>query len=71
MLMGAPIFFAVGVASLLRPFFVIAISKLYTDVIPVDVEAGPSVAEDEKVIDIPAIVFVMLLCFLVTFYFAS
>ena len=71
MLMGAPIVFAVGVTSLLRPFFVIAISKLYTDVIPVDVEAGPSVAEDEKIIDIPAIVFVMLLCFLVTFYFAN
>ena len=71
MLMGAPIFFAVGVTSLLRPFFVIAMSKLYTDVIPVDVEAGPSVAEDEKIIDVPAIVFVSLLAFMLTSYFAN
>jgi hypothetical protein len=71
MLMGAPVFFAVGVTSLLRPFFVIAISKLYTDVIPVDVEAGPSIADAETVVDVPAIVFVMLLGFLITFYLSS
>jgi hypothetical protein len=71
MLMGAPIFFAVGVTSLLRPLFVIAVSKLYTDVIPVDVETGPSIAEAETVIDIPAIAFVMLLGFLLTLYFSA
>ena len=71
LLMGAPIFFAVGLTSLLRPFFVLAVAKLYTDVIPVDVEAGPSVAEAETIVDIPAMAFVMAICFLLTFYFAS
>jgi len=71
LLLGAPIFFAVGVMSLLRPVFVIAISKLYTDVIPVDVEDKMSVADAETVVDIPVIIFVTLLCFLLTLYVSS
>jgi hypothetical protein len=70
-LMGAPVFFAVGVTSLLRPLFVIVIAKIYTEVIPVNVEGGLTVVEPEKTVDIPLIVFVMLLCFALTLYAAS
>jgi hypothetical protein len=70
-LIGAPVFFAVGVTSLLRPLFVIVIAKIYTEVIPVNVEGGLTVVEPEKTVDIPLIVFVMLLCFMLTLYLAS
>ncbi len=71
LLMGAPVFFAVGVTALLRPLFVIVIAKIYTEVIPVNVEAGLTVVEPEKTVDIPLIVFVMLLCFVLTLYLST
>jgi hypothetical protein len=70
-LVGMPIVLAAGVACLLRPLFVVAITKLYTDVIPVDVEGGRSVAEAESVIDVPVIAFVIALVFLLTLYVSS
>jgi hypothetical protein len=70
-LVGVPIVLAAGVACLLRPLFVVAITKLYTDVIPVDLEGTRSVAEAENVVDVPVVVFVIALVFLLTLYFSS
>jgi hypothetical protein len=67
-LVGMPVMLAAGVACLLRPVFVVAVTKLYTDVIPVNVEGAPSIAEAEHVVDLPVIVFVVALGFLVTLY---
>ena len=72
LLMGAPIFLAVGATSLLRPLFVIAVSKLYTDVIPVHVEVERTVvAEPENQIDWPMLVFAMLFGIMAALYFFS
>jgi hypothetical protein len=70
-LVGMPIVLAAGVACLLRPLFVVAITKLYTDVIPVDVEGTRSIADAEHVVDVPVIVFVIALVFLLTLYLSS
>lgn len=70
LLMGAPIFVAVGVTSMIRPIFVIAVSKLYTDVVPVNVEIeGTVVVEPANEIEWPTLVFSMLLGVLVALYF--
>jgi hypothetical protein len=71
-LMGAPIFIAVGVISLIRPIFVLAISKLYTDVVPVNVEIeGTVVVQPANEIDWPTLVFAMLLGIVLALYFTS
>ena len=71
-LMGAPIFFAVGVVSLIRPVFVLAISKLYTDVVPVNVEVeGTVTAESPTEIDWPTLIFAMLTGVTLALYFTS
>lgn len=71
-LMGAPIFIAVGLVSLIRPIFVIAISKIYTDVVPVNVEIeGTVVVQPENEIDWPTLVFAMLLGIVLALYFTS
>lgn len=72
LLMGAPIFVAVGATSLLRPLFVIAVSKLYTDVVPVDVEMERTVvAESENAIDWPMLVFAVLFGIAAALYLVS
>jgi len=71
-LMGAPIFVAVGVVSLIRPVFVIAISKLYTDVVPVNVEIeGTVTVESGTEIDWPTLIFAMLTGITLALYFTS
>jgi hypothetical protein len=70
-LVGSPIVMAAGVACLVRPVFVVAITKLYTDVIPVDVDGAPSIAEAENALDVPVIIFVIALVFLLTLYLSS
>jgi hypothetical protein len=66
--MAVPIFVAVGAtAVLVRPFFLVMVSKLYTDVINIDSEAGTP-APDTK-FDALAFVFAILLCVLLAFYF--
>jgi hypothetical protein len=71
-LMGAPIFFAVGIVSLIRPLFVLAISKLYTDVVPVNVEfEGTVTAHASTEIDWPTLIFAMLTGITVALYFTS
>jgi hypothetical protein len=67
-LMAVPIFVAVGAtAVLVRPFFLVMVSKLYTDVITIDSEASTP-APDTK-FDTRAFVFAILLCVLLAFYF--
>jgi hypothetical protein len=71
-LMGAPIFIAVGIISLIRPIFVLAISKLYTDVVPVNVEIeGTVVVQPANEVDWPTLVFAMLLGIVLALYFTS
>jgi hypothetical protein len=71
-LMGAPIFFAVGIVSLIRPVFVLAISKLYTDVVPVNVEIeGTVTVESPTEIDWPTLIFAMLTGITLALYFTS
>jgi hypothetical protein len=71
-LMGAPIFFAVGVVSLIRPVFVLAISKLYTDVVPVNVEIeGTVTAESPTEIDWLTLIFAMLTGITLALYLTS
>lgn len=63
-----PIFIAVGVTSvLIRPFYLVMVSKLYTDVITIDKEAS-ALTPDTK-FDMLAFVFALLLCTLLAFYF--
>lgn len=67
-LMTVPIFIAVGVTSvLIRPFFLVMISKLYTDIVPIDKEVT-ALSVDKK-FDALALFFAMLLCVLLAFYF--
>lgn len=71
-LMGAPIFVAVGVTSLIRPIFVIAVSKLYTDVVPVNVEIeGTVTIESATEIDWPTLIFAMLTGITLALYFTG
>jgi hypothetical protein len=71
-LMGAPIFFAVGIVSLIRPVFVLAISKLYTDVVPVNVEIeGTVTAESPTEIDWLTLIFAMLTGVTLALYLTS
>ena len=71
-LMGAPIFFAVGIVSLIRPVFVLAISKLYTDVVPVNVEIeGTVTVESGTEIDWPTLIFAMLTGITLALYLTS
>jgi hypothetical protein len=71
-LMGAPIFVAVGITSLLRPLFVIAVAKLYTDTVPVNVEIeGSVVVQPANEIDWPTLLFAVLFGILVALYFTS
>ena len=71
-LMAAPIFIAVGITAMIRPLFVIAVSKLYTDVVPVNVEIERTVVTDaENEIEWPTMVFAMLLGVLLALYFAG
>jgi hypothetical protein len=61
LLMGLPIVVAVGIVSLIRPLFVIAVSKLYTDVTPVNVEFQGTVTVDSgNEIDWPTLAFAIL-----------
>lgn len=67
-LMAVPIFIAVGVTSVLvRPFYLIMISKLYTDTIPLvnDVTAQP----ENKGLDLLALFFAVLFSALLSLYF--
>lgn len=67
-LMAAPIFVAVGVtAVLVRPFFLIMIAKLYTDVIPIEKEV--TVITAGKNLDLLASFFAFLLGVLLGLYF--
>jgi hypothetical protein len=71
-LVGAPIFFAVGIVSLIRPVFVLAISKLYTDVVPVNVEIeGTVTVESGTEIDWLTLTFAMLTGITLALYFTS
>ena len=71
-LMGAPIFFAVGIVSLIRPVFVLAISKLYTDVVPVNVEVeGTVTVESGTEIAWPTLIFAMLAGITLALYVTS
>ena len=71
-LMGAPIFFAVGIVSLIRPVFVLAISKLYTDVVPVNVEIeGTVTVKSGTEIDWLTLIFAMLTGITLALYFTS
>ena len=71
-LMGAPIFFAVGIVSLIRPVFVLAISKLYTDVVPVNVEIeGTVTVQSATEIDWPTLIFAMLTGITLALYLTS
>jgi len=71
-LMGAPIFFAVGIVSLIRPVFVLAISKLYTDVVPVNVEIeGTVTVESGTEIDWLTLIFAMLTGITLALYLTS
>jgi hypothetical protein len=68
LLMAVPIVIAVGVtAVLVRPFYLVMVSKLYTDVVPIDREAT-AFASDRR-FDIPALIFAILLCILLALYF--
>ncbi len=71
-LMGAPIFVAVGIVSLIRPVFVLAISKLYTDVVPVNVEIeGTVTVESGTEIDWLTLIFAMLTGITLALYLTS
>lgn len=68
LLMALPIVIAVGVTSVLvRPFYLVMVSKLYTDVVPVDREAT-TLSADSK-LDAPALIFAVLLGVLLALYF--
>lgn len=67
-LMAVPVFIAVGVTSVLvRPFYLVMVSKLYTDVVRIDNEVtAPTVGRKR---DALALIFAVLLCVLLAFYF--
>ena len=68
LLMAMPIVIAVGItAVLLRPFYLIMVSKFYTDVIPVGKEAS-ALTVDRK-FNALALVFAAMLCVLLALYF--
>ena len=63
-----PIFIAVGVTSVVvRPFYLVMVSKLYTDVITIDKEASKLTSGPK--FDTLAFAFAILLCALLAFYF--
>jgi len=67
-LMALPIIIAVGVtAVLIRPFYLVMVAKLYTDVIPVGEDA--TVLTAGRRFDVPAFVFSTLLGVLLVAYF--
>jgi hypothetical protein len=67
LMMAVPIIIAVGVTSVVvRPFYLVMVSKLYTDTVPVD--RGVTALEVEKRFDVPAFIFAILLSLLVAFY---
>jgi hypothetical protein len=67
-LIAFPIVIAVGVtAVLIRPFYLVMVSKLYTDVVPVNASATELTAG--KKIDALALFFAILLCVLLALYF--
>ena len=72
-LMGAPIFVAVGIVSLIRPLFVIAVSKLYTDVVPVECRnrRHGRRSSPRTEIDWPTLVFAMLSGIMLALYLTS
>jgi hypothetical protein len=71
-LMGLPIVVAVGIVSLIRPLFVIAVAKLYTDVVPVNVEfQGTITVESGNEIDWPTLAFAILTGITFALYFTS
>lgn len=68
LLMTVPIVIAVGVtAVVVRPFYLVMVSKLYTDVVPVDRDAIVPMAG--KKFDVLAVIFATLLFVLLAFYF--
>jgi hypothetical protein len=68
LLMAVPIVIAVGVtAVVVRPFYLVMVSKLYTDVVPVDRDA--IVPMSGKKFDVLAVIFATLLFILLAFYF--
>lgn len=63
-----PVFIAVGVtAVLVRPFYLVMVSRLYTDVITIDKEASAQTPSTK--FDMLAFVFAVLLCTLLALYF--
>ena len=69
-LMAVPIVIAVGVTSVLvRPFYLVMVSKLYTDVVPIDSEVTALTAG--RKFDALAFVFAIFLCALLAFYFVG
>ena len=67
-MMALPIVIAVGItAVLLRPFYLIMVSKFYTDVIPLHKDAS-TLTLDRK-FNALALVFSIMLCVLLAMYF--
>lgn len=68
LLMAVPIVLAAGVtAVVVRPFYLVMVSKLYTDVVPIDRDAVTLTVG--RKFDALALVFAILLCALLAFYF--
>lgn len=68
LMMAVPIIIAVGVTSVVvRPFYLVMVSKLYTDTVPID--RSVVALETERKFDVPAFIFAILLAILVAFYF--
>ena len=68
LLMAVPIIIAVGVTSVLvRPFYLVMVSKLYTDTVPID--RGVTTFTPGQKFDVPAFIFAILLSILIAFYF--
>ena len=68
LLMAVPIVLAAGVtAVVVRPFYLVMVSRLYTDVVPIDRDATTLMVG--KKFDVLAVIFAILLCALLAFYF--
>ena len=66
-LLAVPIVFAVGVtAVLVRPLYLVVVARLYAEVVPVADQAA--VPADNRKADIAGVIFAILLCALLAFY---
>ncbi len=70
LLMAAPIFVAVGItAVVVRPFYLVMVARLYSEVVPLSRLPDPDMREASRGMDYVALLFAVLFCVTIAFYF--